>query len=61
MTVGYCNQAFLDVNFPGEVCNTTEEADSIASQMDFIFVYMDQYIDVADFVQPIKYNINGFA
>jgi len=34
------------------------ETDAIAPFLNILVAYMEQYIDVSDFVTPIKYSIN---
>lgn len=36
------------------------EADAIVADVRFVFVHLEQYIDVADFETPIRFNIKGF-
>ena len=60
MTLGYCNNASLQMIYPNLTCKSREEADAIIPYTYFILAHLEQYFDVEDFVKPIKYSMKAY-
>ncbi|CDW83800.1 UNKNOWN [Stylonychia lemnae] len=56
----YCDQKYLIKNFPNLTCKSREETDAISKDSFFLFGYLEQFLDVAEFEKnPIKYTLTA--
>jgi len=60
INLGYCNNYTLQLLHPNLTCKSREETDAIVPYVTYVFTTLEQYFDVSDFENPIKYNLKAY-
>ncbi len=60
ISIGYCNNFTLQKLYPNLTCKSRQETDAIVPTTNFLLSTLEQYFDVADFENPIKYNLKAY-
>ena len=60
INLGYCNNFTLQMYHPNLTCKSREETDAILPFVAYVLTTLEQYFDVSDFENPIKYNLKAY-
>ncbi len=61
LAVGFCDNFTLRSLYPNLTCKTVAESQQILPFISFMLGHLEQYLDVADFAQPIKFNLKSYS
>ncbi len=56
-----CNNTILRQFYPNLTCKSTAESIAMLPYVELFFAHIEQYLDISDFKDPIKYNLMSYA